>query len=82
MKPEPNMELLMDVQLPITVSFGRTRLPLRDVLDLEPGALIPLERAEGQLVEIRVNRSVIGYGEVVAVDGQYGIRIQRLAKAG
>lgn len=80
MKPEPNMELLMDVQLPITVSFGRTRMALRDVLELESGSLIPLERSEGQLVEIRVNRSVIGYGEVVAVDGQYGIRIQRLAK--
>ena len=74
------MEALMDVQLPITVSFGRTRVALRDILDLETGAIIPLERTEGQLVEIQVNRSVIGYGEVVDVDGHYGIRIHHLAK--
>jgi flagellar motor switch protein FliN/FliY len=75
------MEVLMDVQLPITISFGRSRVPLRDLLDLEQGALIPLERAEGQLVEIQVNRSVIGYGEIVDVDGHYGIRIHHLAKS-
>lgn len=81
MDQENKMEVLMDVQLPITVSFGKTRIPLRDLLELETGALIPLERTEGQLVEIQVNRSVIGYGEVVDVDGHYGIRIQRLAKS-
>ena len=75
------MEILMDVQLPVTISFGRVKIPLRDILELEPGALIPLERTDGQLVEIQVNRSVIGYGEVVDVDGRYGIRIQRLAKS-
>lgn len=75
------MEILMDVQLPVTISFGRVKIPLRDILGLEPGALIPLERTDGQLVEIQVNRSVIGYGEVVDVDGRYGIRIQRLAKS-
>jgi flagellar motor switch protein FliN len=79
--PEHNMEALMDVQLQITVSFGRSRVALRDILDSEPGSLIPLERTEGQLVEIQVNRSVIGYGEVVDVDGHYGIRIHHLAKS-
>jgi flagellar motor switch/type III secretory pathway protein FliN len=50
-------------------------------LDLEPGAMIPLERGEGQLVEIQVNGSLIGYGEVVDVDGRYGIRVERLARS-
>jgi flagellar motor switch protein FliN len=80
-RPEKNMELLMDLQLPITISFGRAKVALGELLDLEPGAMIPLERGEGQLVEIQVNGSLIGYGEVVDVDGRYGIRVERLARS-
>ena len=77
---EQNLELLMDVQMPVTICFGRAKVLLKDLLEMEAGTLIPLDRTESQLVEIQVNRAVIGYGEVVEVEGHYGIRIQKLAK--
>jgi flagellar motor switch protein FliN len=77
---EQNMDLLMDVQMPVSISFGRTRILLKDLLEMDAGSLIPLDRTDDQLVEIQVNRAVIGYGDVVEVDGHYGIRIQKLAK--
>jgi flagellar motor switch protein FliN/FliY len=77
---EQNMELLMDVQMPVSISFGRTRILLKDLLEMDAGSLIPLDRTDDQLVEIQVNRAVIGYGDLVEVDGHYGIRIQKLAK--
>jgi flagellar motor switch protein FliN/FliY len=77
---DQNMDLLMDVQMPVSISFGRTRILLKDLLEMEAGSLIPLDRTDDQLVEIQVNRAVIGYGDVVEVDGHYGIRIQKLAK--
>jgi len=77
---EQNLDLLMDVQMPVTICFGRARVLLKDLLDMETGTLIPLDKTESQLVEIQVNHAVIGYGEVVEVDGHYGVRIQKLAK--
>jgi flagellar motor switch protein FliN/FliY len=77
---DQNMDLLMDVQMPVSISFGRARILLKDLLEMDAGSLIPLDRTDDQLVEIQVNRAVIGYGEVVEVDGHYGIRIQKLAK--
>lgn len=78
---ENNMDLLMDVQMPVSICFGRARVPLKDLLEMGAGATIALDKTEDQLVEIQVNRAVIGYGEVVELDGHYGIRIHKLAKA-
>jgi flagellar motor switch protein FliN/FliY len=66
------------VELPVSVSFGRARVPLKDVLKLTSGSIVELNRSVSDPVEVIVNNCVIARGEVVVVDGNYGIRIQEI----
>lgn len=77
--PNPRtLELLMEVEMPVSVSFGRAQLPLKDVLKLTTGSIIELNRTVDEPVEIIVNNCVIARGEVVVVEGNYGVRIQQI----
>lgn len=71
--------LLLNVALPVSVSFGRTLLPIKDILRLSSGSIIELDRAVNEPVEIIVNDCVIARGEVVVIEGNYGVRIQQIA---
>ena len=71
-------ELLLDVELPLSVSFGRTSLKLQDALKLITGSLIELDRSVSDPVELLVNNCVIARGEVVVVEGNYGVRITEI----
>jgi flagellar motor switch protein FliN/FliY len=71
-------ELLLDVELPVSVSFGRAHLLLKDVLKLSSGSIVELNRAINDPVEIIVNNCVIARGEVVVVEGNYGVRIDQI----
>jgi flagellar motor switch protein FliN/FliY len=73
------MELLMDVELPVSISFGKTQLPMKDVLKLTTGSIVELNRGVNETVEVLVNHCLIARGEVVVVEGNYGVRIQHLA---
>jgi flagellar motor switch protein FliN/FliY len=72
-------DLLLDVALPVAVSFGRTQLQIREVLKLNSGSIIELNRLVNEPVDVVVNDSVIARGEVVVVDGNYGVRITQIA---
>lgn len=72
------LDLLMEVELPVSVSFGRAELLLKDVLKLTTGSIVELNRTVDQPVELIVNNCVIARGEVVAVEGNYGLRIQHI----
>jgi flagellar motor switch protein FliN/FliY len=72
------MDVLLDVQLPVSVSFGRTQLPIKDVLKLTTGSIVELRRTLDEPVEVVVNNCVIARGEVVVIEGNYGVRIQRI----
>lgn len=72
-------DLLLDVALPVAVSFGRTSLQVREVLKLNTGSIVELDRFVSDPVEVIVNDCVIARGEVVVVDGNYGVRISQLA---
>lgn len=71
-------ELLFDVELPVSVSFGRAHVALKDVLKLTTGSIVELNRAIGDPVEVIVNNCVIARGEVVVVEGNFGVRIQQV----
>jgi flagellar motor switch protein FliN/FliY len=71
-------ELLLDVELPVSVSFGRAQIPLRDVIKLTTGSIVELNRSVTEPVEIIVNNCVIARGEVVVVEGNFGVRIQEV----
>ena len=76
---KPNtIDLLLDVELPVSISFGRTQLPLKDVIKLTTGSIVELNRSVAEPVEVIVNNCVIARAEVVVVDGNFGIRIQEV----
>lgn len=72
------LDLLMEVELPLSVSFGRARLPLREVLKLTSGCIVELNRAVSEPVELIINGAVVARGEVVVVEGNYGIKISQI----
>jgi flagellar motor switch protein FliN/FliY len=71
-------DLLLDVELPVSVSFGRASIPIKDVLKLTTGSVVELDRAVTEPVEVVVNNCVVARGEVVVVDGNYGVRISHI----
>ncbi|HUE00858.1 MAG TPA: flagellar motor switch protein FliN [Bryobacteraceae bacterium] len=76
--PSRTFNLLMAVELPVSVSFGHVKLPLKDVLKLTAGSIIELNRHVDELVEVIVNNCVVARGEVVVVEGNYGVRIHEI----
>ena len=77
-EPSRTMDLLMDVDLPLSISFGKAQLLLKDVVKLTTGSIVELNRAVTEPVELIVNNCVIARGEVVVVEGNYGVRIQQI----
>jgi flagellar motor switch protein FliN len=69
------LDLLMDVQLAMTMRFGAKRLLLREVLDLSPGAVVELDRKVQEPVELLLDGKLVARGEVVVIDGNYGLRV-------
>lgn len=76
--PPGSIDLLLDVELPVIVSFGRAQLMLKDVIKLTTGSIVELNRTLSEPVEVIVNNCVIARGEVVVVEGNYGIRIKQV----
>ena len=74
-----DLRLLADVSLELSVQLGRARLPLRDLLALSPGSVLELDRTAGEPVDVLVNGHLIARGEVVVVDGDFGVRISEIA---
>jgi flagellar motor switch protein FliN/FliY len=72
------LELLLDVDLPVSISFGKAQIPMRDVLKLTTGSIVELNCGANEPVEVLVNHCPIARGEVVVVEGNYGVRIQQI----
>jgi flagellar motor switch protein FliN len=66
------------VEMALTVEIGRTRMSVRDVLALEPGAVIELDRSAGSPADILLNGRLIAHGEIVVVDQDYAVRITQI----
>ncbi len=71
-------ELLLDVELPVSVSFGRAQVALKDVLKLTTGSIVELNRSVLEPGEVIVNNCVIARGEVVVVEGNFGVRVHQV----
>jgi len=72
------MDLILDVNLQVTVELGRTLLKVRDVLALGPGAVVELDRHAGEPVDVVVNNKAVARGEVVVIDENFGVRITEI----
>lgn len=75
---QANIGLLLDVDLRMTVELGSTTRTIREVLDLNEGAVIELDQLAGEPVAILVNHKPIARGEVVIVDDNFGVRVTEI----
>jgi len=78
----PNLALLMDVELPVSIRFGETEMLLEDIVKLGVGSVIELNSGVDDPVELIVNGKPLARGEVVTIDGFYGIRITEITNVG
>jgi flagellar motor switch protein FliN/FliY len=77
-----NLGALMNVQLPVSIRFGETEMLLEEVVKLGVGSVIELNSAVDDPVELVVNGRCFARGEVVTVDGFYGVRITEISSVG
>jgi flagellar motor switch protein FliN/FliY len=73
-----NMEMLMDIEIPISVRMGSAKLFLKDILGLGPGNIVELDQNADDSIELTANDKLIARGEVVIVDGYFGFRIKEI----
>ena len=73
-----NLDLLLDVEIPISVDVGRAELSLQEVLNLVPGSVVSLDKEAEDPVDLRVNGKLVARGEVVLVDDTYGLRVTEI----
>jgi flagellar motor switch protein FliN len=76
-----NLDLVLEVELNVTVRFGQRQLTLREVLELTSGSVIELDRQVDEPVELLLDGKVIAKGEAVVVDGNYGLRITEVPQS-
>ncbi|MEH6616231.1 MAG: flagellar motor switch protein FliN [Porticoccus sp.] len=72
---EINLDALMDVQVTLSVEIGRSKLPIKQLISLNQGSVVELERGVNEPLDLMVNGTLIARGEVVVVDGQFGLRL-------
>lgn len=73
-----NLELLMDVPLDFTVSLGKTRMSIKEILSLGVGSVVDLNKLTDELLEIFVNGKLVAHGEVVVINENFGVRITNI----
>ena len=69
------IDMILDINVPVTVELGRARMSIEDVLSLAPGSIVELDKLSGEPVDILVHGKLVAQGEVVVVDENFGVRI-------
>jgi len=75
---EKSLDIVLDVKVKVTVQLGSVLLPMREVLELAPGAIVQLTQHASDPVGLFVNDKLVAYGEVVVVEDNFGIKITEL----
>jgi len=70
-----DIDMILDIPVQITVELGRTKLPIKGLLELAPGSVVELDGIAGEPMDVYVNNCLIAKGEVVVVNERFGIRI-------
>jgi flagellar motor switch protein FliN/FliY len=76
----PDINMLMDVNMALSVVVGKSEMKLRDLLNLSKGTVIELDKLAGEPLDILANGKLIAHGDVVSVNGKYGIRLTSVPK--
>ena len=72
---EINLDALLDVQVQLSVEIGRSKVPIKQLISLNQGSVIELDRGVNEPLDLLVNGTLMARGEVVVVDGQFGLRL-------
>lgn len=72
---DPNLKMILDIPLRVTVELGRTKMSVRDLVNLGQGAVIELSKLAGEPLEVFVNDKLIARGEAVVVNEKFGVRL-------
>ncbi len=70
-----NLDVILDIPVTISMEIGRTRINIRNLLQLNQGSVVELDRLAGEPLDVLVNGTLIAHGEVVVVNEKYGIRL-------
>jgi flagellar motor switch protein FliN/FliY len=70
-----SLDVILDVPVTLSLEVGRTRLPIRSLLQLNQGSVVELERASGDPLDVFVNGTLVAHGEVVVINDKFGIRL-------
>jgi len=76
---DSNLDLLLDLELPVTLRFGSRQMLLKDVLELTSGSVVELDRRVREPVDLLIDDKLIARGEVVLIEGNYGVRVLAVA---
>jgi flagellar motor switch protein FliN len=72
---ELNLDVVLDIPVTLSMEVGRSRVSIRNLLQLSQGSVVELERATGEPLDVFVNGTLIAHGEVVVVNDKFGIRL-------
>ncbi len=78
MNAQPNLDVLLDVPVNLSVELGSCQMPMRDVLQLKTGSVVQLEKIADTPVDLLVNRKLVARGQVVVIDDRFGLKIIEL----
>ena len=74
-QPKPDLDVILDIPVSISMEVGRTSITIRNLLQLNQGSVIELDRLAGEPLDVLVNGTLIAHGEVVVVNEKFGIRM-------
>jgi flagellar motor switch protein FliN/FliY len=77
-----NLDMFMDVPVVVTVQLGSCQLPMREVLQLNPGSIVQLDKLADAPVDVLLNDKLVARGEVVVVENKFGIKITEMVGSG
>ncbi len=78
---EPNIEAVLDIPVTLSVEIGRSRISIRNLLQLNQGSVVELERLAGEPLDVLINGTLVAHGEVVVVNEKFGIRLTDVISA-
>ena len=78
---EENLEVILDIPVTISMEIGRTKISIRNLLQLNQGSVVELDRLAGEPMDVLVNGTLIAHGEVVVVNEKFGIRLTDVISA-
>ncbi|HTN34222.1 MAG TPA: flagellar motor switch protein FliN [Marinobacter sp.] len=80
--PAPDLDVILDIPVVISMEVGNTQIPIRNLLQLNQGSVIELDRLAGEPLDVLVNGTLIAHGEVVMVNEKFGIRLTDVISPG